>query len=263
MSEQILVIDTSYGLTVGVVGHEPHHEADSRQHVEKIEPAIAASLIDAGLTPADIAAVVVGIGPAPFTGLRAGIVSAKAFAFATGARLLGQNILEPQAVWSAHVAASADDEASASQRLVLAVNDARRKQLYSQIFLVTPGEAGTRPTIEALSAMDIQDPAAISNALRETIERRSLEGIPLDILGHGAEKYAAAWETLPGSTPTIRDQSVIHAAGTEGLGLFARLALDHEKAGDSVSAEPLYLRRPDVSIPAPLKPVTEAGKASR
>lgn len=49
-----------------------------------------------GLTPADIEEIVVGIGPAPFTGLRAGIVAAKALAFATGAKLVGQNVLDPQ-----------------------------------------------------------------------------------------------------------------------------------------------------------------------
>ena len=33
---QTLVIDTSYGSTVGVVGHEPIVETDSRTHVEKL-----------------------------------------------------------------------------------------------------------------------------------------------------------------------------------------------------------------------------------
>ena len=49
-----------------------------------------------GSVPADISCIVVGVGPAPFTGLRAGLVTAKALAFATGARLIGQNILDPQ-----------------------------------------------------------------------------------------------------------------------------------------------------------------------
>ena len=57
---------------------------------------IARAVEEAGLTPADIEEIVVGIGPAPFTGLRAGIVAAKALAFATGAKLVGQNVLDPQ-----------------------------------------------------------------------------------------------------------------------------------------------------------------------
>lgn len=72
-----LVIDTSFGSTVGIVGREPIVETDSRTHVEKLQVNIARAVEEAGLTPADIEEIVVGIGPAPFTGLRAGIVAAK------------------------------------------------------------------------------------------------------------------------------------------------------------------------------------------
>ena len=67
-----LVIDTSFGSTVGIVGREPIVETDSRTHVEKLQVNIARAVEEAGLTPADIEEIVVGIGPAPFTGLRAG-----------------------------------------------------------------------------------------------------------------------------------------------------------------------------------------------
>ncbi|MCT6836982.1 MAG: tRNA (adenosine(37)-N6)-threonylcarbamoyltransferase complex dimerization subunit type 1 TsaB, partial [Bifidobacteriales bacterium] len=81
----VLVIDTSFGSTVGVLGREPRVETDSRSHVEHLQVNIAAVMADAGLAPADLDTVVVGLGPAPFTGLRAGIVTAKALAYATGA----------------------------------------------------------------------------------------------------------------------------------------------------------------------------------
>lgn len=48
--------------------------------MEKLQVNIARAVEEAGLTPADIEEIVVGIGPAPFTGLRAGIVAAKALA---------------------------------------------------------------------------------------------------------------------------------------------------------------------------------------
>ena len=86
---QTLVIDTSYGSTVGVVGHEPIVETDSRTPVEKLQVNIAQAVEQAGLQASDITRIVVGVGPAPFTGLRAGIVAAKALAFATGAKLVG------------------------------------------------------------------------------------------------------------------------------------------------------------------------------
>jgi tRNA threonylcarbamoyl adenosine modification protein YeaZ len=92
-----VVIDTSYGSTVGVVGHEPVAEHDSRTHVERLQVDIATAIEEAGLRSSDIERIVVGIGPAPFTGLRAGIVTAKALAFATAAELLGQDALSVQA----------------------------------------------------------------------------------------------------------------------------------------------------------------------
>ncbi|MFZ2596852.1 MAG: tRNA (adenosine(37)-N6)-threonylcarbamoyltransferase complex dimerization subunit type 1 TsaB, partial [Bifidobacterium adolescentis] len=45
---QTLVIDTSYGSTVGVVGHEPIVETDSRTHVEKLQVNIAQAVEQAG-----------------------------------------------------------------------------------------------------------------------------------------------------------------------------------------------------------------------
>ena len=130
-----LVIDTSYGSTVGLVGREPIVETDSRTHVEKLQGNIARAVGEAGLTPRDVTAIVVGVGPAPFTGLRAGIVAAKALAFATGATLIGQNVLEPQTQWNMIRRAEAGTlgDVKATHVLTLAVNDARRKQLYFEL----------------------------------------------------------------------------------------------------------------------------------
>lgn len=61
-----LVIDTSFGSTVGVVGHTPLYESDSRSHVELLQPHIASVIDEAGLQPADIQRIVVGTGA--FTG---------------------------------------------------------------------------------------------------------------------------------------------------------------------------------------------------
>ena len=59
---QTLVIDTSYGSTVGVVGHEPIVETDSRTHVEKLQVNIAQAVEQAGLQASDITRIVVGQG---------------------------------------------------------------------------------------------------------------------------------------------------------------------------------------------------------
>ena len=184
-----LVIDTSFGSTVGIVGREPIVETDSRTHVEKLQVNIARAVEEAGLTPTDIEEIVVGIGPAPFTGLRAGIVAAKALAFATGAKLVGQNVLDPQGEMmsfvldgdelfdgidfladvprlGSHQSDGDDSDAEAKEHeldrhVTLCVNDARRKQLY---FSLNHGSI-SRPDEEAAERrwieMDIDYPEHI------------------------------------------------------------------------------------------------------
>lgn len=280
-----LVIDTSYGLTVAIVGHEPLHIADSRAHVEKLMPSVSQVLGQEGLTPSDIRTIVVASGPGPFTGLRAGIVAARALAFATGARLLGQDVLGVQSAWEArspHVT---------GPRLVLAVNDARRKQLYWQLWRVTADG-----TMAALTPMDISYPQDIAEKIRETekaVQAGTISAttsaalpiadampsatsiadadggadadsddspVPLVIIGPGTEKYGQTWDDLEksGIPVAVRvDDSALCADGEEGPRLFAGLALAAAEEGRDTSTEPLYLRRPDAKIPPVPKPVAE------
>ena len=55
---------------------------DARAHAERLTPNVLAALADAALTMADLDAVVVGCGPGPFTGLRAGMATAAAYGHA-------------------------------------------------------------------------------------------------------------------------------------------------------------------------------------
>ncbi|MEN9607036.1 MAG: hypothetical protein RL605_864, partial [Actinomycetota bacterium] len=91
--KRVLAIDTSAGTSVAVVelgdgGTKTlgaWQSVDTMKHAENVGTAIAASLDQAGLKARQLDAVVVGRGPAPFTGLRVGI--AAAIMFAEGARL--------------------------------------------------------------------------------------------------------------------------------------------------------------------------------
>lgn len=262
VNETVLVIDTSYGSTVGAVGYDPIVESDSRTHVEKLQVNIAKALKTAGLAPGDISGIVTGVGPAPFTGLRAGIVAAKAIAFATGAKLVGQNILEPQAWWNAERHGSADD---GLRVLTLAVNDARRKQLYFELCQpASPDDAAhdARPLI----AMDIDYPANIVERVNDAVaayERRFDGRVVVDVVGHGAAKYSDALASIQ-LLGDIVDESVLDQ-GAHGLGIFARRYDACDIARGESPVEPLYLRRPDAEVPNPLKHVLGHGgvKAAR
>jgi tRNA threonylcarbamoyladenosine biosynthesis protein TsaB len=65
----------------------------SRRHGRGLLPAIRDLLAEAGLTARDLDAVAVGLGPGSFTGLRVGVMAAKALAYATGCRLIGLDSL--------------------------------------------------------------------------------------------------------------------------------------------------------------------------
>ncbi|MCH9277011.1 tRNA (adenosine(37)-N6)-threonylcarbamoyltransferase complex dimerization subunit type 1 TsaB [Bifidobacterium amazonense] len=291
-----LVIDTSYGSTVGVVGHEPIVETDSRTHVERLQVNIARAVADAGLTPHDIDTVVVGLGPAPFTGLRAGIVAAKAIAFATGARLIGRNVLEPQVQWNLIRRLKAGTLGDTANRtvLTLAVNDARRKQLYfelcesplagrgnaddaaagaaitdvSAIFDATgsasDAKIGVSAPVRPLIAMDIDYPSSIVERVNEAVRawREQTGGdVIVDIIGHGAARYADTLASIE-HVGDIVDESVLDG-GEQGLGVFAADALLAYERDPQAPVEPLYLRRPDAQIPAPLKHVLGHAGAER
>ncbi len=83
------------------------------KHAELLTPAIRGVLDDAGVAMADLEAVVTGLGPGPFTGLRVGIVSAAALADARGLPVVGVCSL---------------DAVGSGVRTV--VTDARRKEVY-------------------------------------------------------------------------------------------------------------------------------------
>ena len=93
MSDTRLLIETSgrvgqVGLAVdGVIVVERRLD-ESRRHARDLAAVSAALLAEVGVAPRTVKGVIVGIGPGSFTGLRVGIMSAKAFAYATGCELI-------------------------------------------------------------------------------------------------------------------------------------------------------------------------------
>ncbi|MFB9658796.1 tRNA (adenosine(37)-N6)-threonylcarbamoyltransferase complex dimerization subunit type 1 TsaB [Glycomyces mayteni] len=95
-------------------------EIDGRGHVEKLGPFIEACLADAGRTVKDVDAVVAGVGPGPFTGLRVGMVTAAAFADGAGVPVYG--------------VCSLDAIGGNTRGRALVATDARRKEIYWAVY---------------------------------------------------------------------------------------------------------------------------------
>jgi tRNA threonylcarbamoyl adenosine modification protein YeaZ len=91
---------------------------DAHRHAEILAPAIAKLMADAGVSPRELTAVAVGVGPGPYTGLRVGLVTAKVLGAALGLPVYGVCTLDI-------IAADVEGE-----RAFLVATDARRRELY-------------------------------------------------------------------------------------------------------------------------------------
>jgi tRNA threonylcarbamoyl adenosine modification protein YeaZ len=122
----VLVVDTSTPAVTaalvrvdGPASVEPVAErvsVDSRAHGELLGPAVQAVLAETGVRPAQLSAVVAGLGPGPFTGLRVGLVTAAVMGQALGIATYG--------------VCSLDGIGAATAGTVLVATDARRKEVY-------------------------------------------------------------------------------------------------------------------------------------
>ncbi|HWC83929.1 MAG TPA: tRNA (adenosine(37)-N6)-threonylcarbamoyltransferase complex dimerization subunit type 1 TsaB [Pseudonocardiaceae bacterium] len=188
---------------------------DARAHGELLTPHIQDALRTAGVPAAELTAVVVGAGPGPFTGLRVGLVTAAAFGHAL------EIPVHPVCSLDA-IAAELPDGPS-----TLVVTDARRREVYWAAY----DPAGARTHGPAVAK-----PAEVADKLAELGVARAA--------GAGAAQYAEALG-LPVAGPQF--------PGPRGLVAVAAAAL---RAGaEPAPLTPLYLRRPDATVPGAPKQV--------
>lgn len=223
----VLVIDTSSAaVTAAIVQTEGARARtvaervtiNARRHGELLAPAIAECLAEAGRTPRDLGAIVAGLGPGPFTGLRVGLVSAAVMADTLHIPVYGVCSLDGIGLYPA--AAASRPDGPASELLVAA--DARRKEVYWATY--RDGERIEGPSVGRPA--DI--PAGFAAAA-----------------GAGARMYADVLG-VPVRGPDHPDARTL-----------VTVALQRLSAGaPSEVLTPLYLRRPDAVPAAARKPVT-------
>ncbi len=214
----ILTIDTSDRSIVGVAREElgtitelaREVSTDSRHHAETLTPMVASVLAHAGIEKPD--AIVAGTGPAAFTGLRAGLMTARALARAWDVPLYGVSSLEVLALAGTRLGFNE----------VLAVIDARRKELFALRARPMGGD-----DVAIVSGPEIVKPADI-----------------VDIL---ARAEAALVSSHPDLYGELADASDVQCEPA----IMASLALSHvarQEAGEDIDlgTEPQYLRRPDI-----------------
>ncbi|MGY0234729.1 tRNA (adenosine(37)-N6)-threonylcarbamoyltransferase complex dimerization subunit type 1 TsaB [Longispora urticae] len=123
-----LVIDTATAaVTAGVleVGESVEVLAEKvtvngKAHGELLAPSIRLALTEAGFVTKDLRAIVAGVGPGPFTGLRVGLVTATALGHALGIPTYAVGTL--------------DALGHGTVGRLLVATDARRKELYYGVY---------------------------------------------------------------------------------------------------------------------------------
>jgi tRNA threonylcarbamoyl adenosine modification protein YeaZ len=233
----ILAVDTSTTtVSVALLGadDDPARPTAARdvhegnRPAELLAPTIKAVLADAGAVPGDLTAVAAGVGPGPFTGLRAGLVTARALAHVVGVGVHGVCSLD--ALAAAAVAAGAPTD-------LVAATDARRKELYWARYV-----AGRR-----VGEAQVGTPERCA-------EQAVAHGVP--VVGRGAELYA--------DVLTATGAQVLLQVGDAPLptdppaSWVAALARDTMagRGPQALPADPMYLRRPDAQEPGAAKRVS-------
>lgn len=218
----LLAIDTSAVASAALVSDEAPGRViaafsteDTRSHAEVLAPGIEEMLATAGISGQDIDALVVGVGPGPFTGLRSGIATARTLSFVWGKPLYGLVSLDAIALEVA--------ESTAAVPEFLVVTDARRKEVYWARYTL---EDGRLPSLE--------DGPHVSFAA-------DLPELPA--FGAGAGLYADVLDCHPEFAQEQPDALYL------GQFALARLA-----AGNGLlDSTPLYLRESDAQVPGPRK----------
>lgn len=218
---------------------------DPFAHAERLMPLAMAALSESGGTLRDLAGVVVGLGPGPFTGLRVGIATAAA---------LGDGLAIP-----VHGVPSHDAVATSMAPLtgdLLVVTDARRREVYLSVY---------RPDGSRALGPLVAKPAAVADLLSQC-------GLVPSLITGAGVALLDEFRTLSFDPFTVRasesaapevagshEQAARQDGATTGrpiaLGLVERAAMHLLTGAVPGPLEPLYLRRPDATEPGARKSV--------
>ena len=225
----LLAFDTATpAVTVALRGDEgvlaEHTEVDARRHGELLAPGIEKVLAAAGRARTELTGVAVGVGPGPFTGLRVGLMTARALGDALEIPVHGVCTLD---ILAAEVMSAAQGPGSAADGRFAVATDARRREVY----WATYDAAGRRETDPF-----VDRPAEIAERLTG-----------LAVAGQGPRLYP---EQFPHALEPALPSAAVLAE------LTARLLREDPAA--LLLPHPLYLRRPDAVEPGARKSVTPA-----
>ncbi len=211
------------GCSIG--GHEgvlaSAHSTRARRHAESLVPSIEFTCRQARVELADIGAVAVDVGPGLFTGLRVGVATARALAQALRVPVIPISSLDLLAF-----------PARFTDRLLAAVIDARRGELFWALYRQVPG--GVQRTTEPRVSRP--------EDLRAELQAQGEDTL---MVGDGALRYAEVFRDQLEAEVCTHD--ITHPSARD-LVLLAHHHALREEWVQPWEVRPTYLRKPDAEI---------------
>ncbi len=169
---------------------------------------------------AAIAGIGVSLGPGSFTGLRIGMATAKGLAAAAKKVLLGVSTLDSLAA------------KMVTSRLVCAVLDARKKEVYAAFYRCNDEGFSYR-----VGDMAVMAPEKLAKIIEE----------PVVMVGDGAMVYGDLFRKLMGEK-VIFAPSLLHEPSAPSLGMLAGEMFETGEQLDVAEAVPVYIRSSDAEL---------------
>ena len=180
------------------------------------------------LSPGELRAVAVSEGPGSYTGIRVGVMAAKALAYGAGIRMASVSSL------AALAQTAKESGLAANGDTVYALQDARRDEVYAGEYRITDGEA-----------IALAPDAAITPEEAAVRLRALLQSAPgtLRLAGSGFTTYR---DVLLAANPGA--EAMLDAAGDgrvdpSAVGVLGWRQILREKTADPMQSQPVYLRR--------------------
>jgi len=213
----VLAFDTATDVATSALVLNGEVVGERASRAVRILEDVDSLLAGAALEREAIEGIVVGTGPGSYTGLRMGLVTARALAIALDAPLAGVSTL-------AALAAGAPGAHP--------VIDARRSELFTASYRQVPGG------VQRLGGYQISSPDDLAGDLEAT-------GADVLLVGDGGRRYCDAFADL--ANVEVGDQGLAHPSAASLVQLAHARAL-REDFVKPWELEPLYLRRPDAEI---------------
>tara|TARA_B100000686_G_C16708473_1_gene927700 strand:+ start:281 stop:976 length:696 start_codon:yes stop_codon:yes gene_type:complete len=211
------------GCAIG--GHEgvlaSAHTYQVSRHAENLAPQIDFVCRQADIDLADLGVVAVDVGPGLFTGLRVGVATALSIAYALGLPMVGVSSLDLLAF-----------SARWTSRLIVAVLDARRGEVFTALFRQVPG-----------GIQRIRDANVCS--LDELVAELQVMDESMLLVGDGALRYSDSFESL---TRVQMGEQGLAYPNARALVQLAHAQAMREEFVQPWDLEVVYLRKPDVEI---------------